>query len=273
MKAVILAAGKGTRLGSVTETIPKPMIEVNGMPILQYNIELCKKYGIEHIYINLYHLPEVITGCFGNGEKYGVKIEYSYEDELLGTSGAVRKIAEEFWNLNNESSTPPKLRVSKSPDLAVSISQRLKVTKSLNPVSSISEAIEPFLVLYGDNLSDYNLDTILQFHKNKSGIGTIALCYLDDVSQSGIAVMGNNDKINRFIEKPNKEEMVSHYVNAGIYILSPEIFDYIPDGFSDFGKDIFPKIIYDGKILYGCLMKESMIAIDTPQLYIKNKSN
>ncbi len=93
MKAVILAAGKGERLSEITQSIPKPMIEFKGKPLLQHNIELCKRYGIEDIFINLHHLPDRITKYFGDGERFGVKIKYSYEEELLGTAGAVRKIA------------------------------------------------------------------------------------------------------------------------------------------------------------------------------------
>jgi NDP-sugar pyrophosphorylase family protein len=120
MKAIILAAGKGERLGKLSNLIPKTMIKVDGKPILEHNIELCKKYGIIDIYINLHHLPHVIMKYFGDGRKFGVKIKYSYEEELLGTSGAVKNIAlkDEYFTNN------------------------------------------PFYVIYGDNYSDYNLDLL-----------------------------------------------------------------------------------------------------------------
>jgi len=89
VKAVILAAGKGSRLGDITKTIPKPMVQIQGKPILEYNILLCKKYGIKDIYINLHHLPDVIVDYFNDGRKYGVKIHYNYEEEILGTAGAL----------------------------------------------------------------------------------------------------------------------------------------------------------------------------------------
>ena len=93
MNAIILSAGKGERLGNITKDIPKTMISIDDKPILQHNIELCKKFGINDIYINLYHLPNIVTNYFGNGEKFGVKIKYIYEKELLGTSGAVKNIS------------------------------------------------------------------------------------------------------------------------------------------------------------------------------------
>ena len=90
MKAIILAAGKGERLGDVTCNIPKPMIEIKGKPVLEHNINMCLRAGVKDICINLHHLPEKIKKHFGNGDNYGVKIKYNYETELLGTVGGVK---------------------------------------------------------------------------------------------------------------------------------------------------------------------------------------
>ena len=90
MKAVILAAGKGERLGEVTQRIPKPMIQFRGKPILEHNIELCRKFGVKDLYINTHHLPEAIRSHCGDGSQWDVNIQYSFEPELLGTSGAVK---------------------------------------------------------------------------------------------------------------------------------------------------------------------------------------
>jgi len=86
MRAVLLAAGMGERLREIVQTIPKPMIMYDGKPILQHNIELCRQYGVKEIYINTHHLAENIMEYFGDGARFGVKIYYSYEPELLGTS-------------------------------------------------------------------------------------------------------------------------------------------------------------------------------------------
>ena len=96
MKAIILAAGKGERLGKVTEKQPKPMVEVSGRPILEQNITLLKKNGVKDIYINLHHFPEHITEYFGNGSDWGVNINYKYEENLLGTCGAVKNFSEDL---------------------------------------------------------------------------------------------------------------------------------------------------------------------------------
>ena len=76
---MILAAGKGTRLSNVVSDTPKPMLRINGKPILEHNILSLKRYGVSEIYINLHFLPEVIKDYFGAGEKWNVKITYSFE--------------------------------------------------------------------------------------------------------------------------------------------------------------------------------------------------
>ena len=96
MKVIILAAGKGERLGEVTRNIPKPMIRVKGKPILENNILLCKKSGFNEILINLYHRPEVITEYFKDGSDFGVKISYYLENKILGTAGAVVPMIQEL---------------------------------------------------------------------------------------------------------------------------------------------------------------------------------
>jgi NDP-sugar pyrophosphorylase family protein len=72
------------------------MIEIDGKPILEYNVRLCAQHGIRDLVINLHHHPEVITSHFGDGQSLGVRITYSHERELLGTAGAVKKVAAEF---------------------------------------------------------------------------------------------------------------------------------------------------------------------------------
>src|SRR5258705_9997847 len=90
MKAMLLAAGEGKRLGSMTLDRPKPMLEIGSRPILEHNIRLLSRYGIRELVINLHYRAEVITEYFGDGSSRGVQIAYSYEPTLLGTAGAVK---------------------------------------------------------------------------------------------------------------------------------------------------------------------------------------
>ena len=93
MKAMILAAGKGTRLAPLTDTLPKSMIPIGGKPVLEHTIVWLRCSGVSEVIINLYHQPHVIPAYFGDGSKWGMRITYSQETELLGTAGGVRQAA------------------------------------------------------------------------------------------------------------------------------------------------------------------------------------
>jgi len=95
MKAMILAAGFGTRLRPLTNTVPKPMVPIMNRPILEHTIHLLRTHGIQDITVNLHHLPEFIENHFGDGKDFGVNLHWSYEPEILGTAGGIKK-AQEF---------------------------------------------------------------------------------------------------------------------------------------------------------------------------------
>jgi len=96
MKAVLLAAGKGERLRPLTKSLPKVMIPINGKPILEYHVEMLAKAQIKDVFINLHHLPNQIKDYFKDGRKWHLRIHYSYEPEILGTAGAVKKLEREL---------------------------------------------------------------------------------------------------------------------------------------------------------------------------------
>lgn len=97
MKAMILAAGEGTRLRPLTERCPKPMLPVAGRPVLEHTLAWLHRYGIREVAVNLHHLPDVIRDHLGDGSRFGVRITYSFEEQLLGTAGAVRRL-KDFFN-------------------------------------------------------------------------------------------------------------------------------------------------------------------------------
>jgi NDP-sugar pyrophosphorylase family protein len=111
---------------------------------------------------------------------------------------------------------------------------------------------EAFIVWYGDNLCACDLDRFVAFHRVKAGLATIALYQREDVTQCGIVDLDGRDRILSFLEKPRPEQVFSHWVNAGIYILEPQVLSYIPaNDPSDFGRDVFPALLADGQVLYG----------------------
>lgn len=110
MQAVIIAGGLGTRLRPITIEIPKPMVRINGRPFLEYQLKLLKRYGITDILLCVGYLAEHFSGYFKDGKKLGVNIQYSIEEEPLGTGGALKnaekKIEKDFIALNGDTYLP-----------------------------------------------------------------------------------------------------------------------------------------------------------------------
>lgn len=92
MKAMVLCAGLGTRLGDLTKEIPKPMLPLHGRPMLAYILGNLKQHGFDDLVINLHFQPEMIRSHFGDGTAHGVRITYSHEPQLLGTAGGVKNV-------------------------------------------------------------------------------------------------------------------------------------------------------------------------------------
>jgi NDP-sugar pyrophosphorylase family protein len=220
MRAFILAAGEGRRLRPLTERVPKPMIEVRGRPILEHNVRLLVRAGVRDITINTHYLPDVVTTNFDDGKKFGARISYSHETELLGTAGALNAVRDRFE--------------------------------------------ETFVVVYGDNLTTCDLSRLIEVHRSGQATATIAVYARDDVSQSGVVVLDGDDRVLRFVEKPQAEERLGHWVNAGLLVLEPSIFRYIPsEGFSDFGRDVFPAALAAGDRIQAYRMTEHLWWIDS----------
>ena len=93
MRAMILAAGLGTRLRPLTETTPKPLLPIAGRPILVWNLLLLKRHGITDVIVNLHHLGEQIVQAIGDGSRLGLRVAYSHEPEIQGTGGGIRQAA------------------------------------------------------------------------------------------------------------------------------------------------------------------------------------
>jgi NDP-sugar pyrophosphorylase family protein len=211
MKAVILSGGNATRLRPLTNNIQKTMLEMNNKPLLWYHINQLKLHGIKNIWFALHRFPESVINYFGNGSKHGIKVNYSVEKKALGTAGALK-----------------------------------------NPDSNIEKHLEKerFLVVYGDNLTNFNYSRLIGFHKDKKAFLTIGLYKSPEPWTMGVVKTNKNGKVLKFIEKPTKEEITINTVSAGILVCEPDILQFIPDGFSDFGFDINPKLLRLKKPLF-----------------------
>lgn len=98
MKAMLLAAGEGTRLRPLTLEMPKVLLPIGGQPLIEYQLSWLKHHGIQEVAINLYHLGNKVKDFLGDGSRFGVKIFYSTEEKLLGTAGGVKRMEHLFHN-------------------------------------------------------------------------------------------------------------------------------------------------------------------------------
>lgn len=225
MKAMILAAGKGTRVRPITYTIPKPMIPILEKPVMEFLLELLKQHGFTEIMVNVSHLANEIESYFRDGQRFGVEIAYSFEGcitdgeligKAIGSAGGMRKI-QDFQNFFDGT----------------------------------------FIVLCGDALIDVDLTAAVKWHREKGSIATIIMKQVpkEEVSSYGVVVTDETGKIKAFQEKPPVEEALSTDINTGIYIFEPEIFNYIPSGVEfDIGGDLFPLLVSKDAPFYGISM-------------------
>ncbi|MBD3312060.1 NTP transferase domain-containing protein [archaeon] len=220
-KALILAGGKGTRLRPITYEIPKPMVPVQGRPLIEHTISLLRKYDIRDIIVSVGYLGEKVKDYFGDGSKFGVNLEYVFEDEPLGTAGCLR-LARDLLD-------------------------------------------ESFIMFNGDNLVNIDLQSLFNAHLKSKALSTIALTTVDDPSSFGVAILKGN-KITRFIEKP--EEPISRLINAGVYVLEPEVIDLVPEGPASMEYDVFPQVLDKSK-LYGYPFEGQWLPTDNTERYEK----
>jgi mannose-1-phosphate guanylyltransferase len=214
MKAMILAAGKGTRVRPLTYEMPKPMIPILGKPVMAYLIEHLAKHGIQDIMINVSYLHEKIQQYFGDGQRFGVNIGYSFEGDIsngqivpspVGSAGGMRKI-QDFGRFFDDTT----------------------------------------IVICGDAIIDLDIEKALQVHKEKKALVSLIAkeVPMDKVSNYGIVVTDQNGKICSFQEKPTQDEAKSNLANTGIYIFEPEALNLIPSGSEfDIGSDLFPMLV------------------------------
>jgi mannose-1-phosphate guanylyltransferase len=111
---------------------------------------------------------------------------------------------------------------------------------------------ETFLIISGDALTDLDLTALWDAHRSHGGIATLSLKRVDDPSQIGVVIQGDDGRIQGFQEKPDPAEALSNLGNCGIYVMEPEIFDYFPDRpFVDWAQDVFPALLEQDVAFYG----------------------
>jgi NDP-sugar pyrophosphorylase family protein len=220
---MILAAGRGTRLGDLGASLPKPMLRLAGRPVLEWTLETLRAADVEDVVINLHHAGDVIRTHFGDGSGLGMRIQYVFEPDLLGTAGAVRN------------------------------------------AHDLLEG-DRFLVVYGDTVLDWDPRPMIADHEAARALATIAVSEVADPSRMGVVAFGEDRRITGFVEKPGPRPELGRWVNAGLYVLEPAIFEHIPEtGFSDFGLSIFPGLLAENQPLRAYLRPQPVTVLDTPE--------
>ena len=190
MKTVIMAGGKGTRISSVASDIPKPMIKIEGKPVLEHEIECLRDQGFKDIIITVSHLGKIIMDYFGDGsvvspvtkKPFGVHIEYYFEEQPLGNAGALFQIKDKLDS--------------------------------------------DFLLLNADAMFDVNFNRFVAFHKSHGGLVTLFTHPNSHPYDSGVLIADANGAVERWLTKEDdRPKYYRNCINAGLHVLNPKLLE------------------------------------------------
>jgi mannose-1-phosphate guanylyltransferase len=210
-KAMILAAGQGTRVRPLTKYLPKPMIPILGKPVLEYLIEHLAHYGVHDIMINVAHYHWKIENYFGNGHRWGVNIGYSFEGtrehgdivpKPWGSAGGMRRLQDHSGFFDQTT-----------------------------------------IVVCGDAIIDLDIQAAVFEHRQKKALASVVALNvpLEQVSNYGMVVADQDSRITQFQEKPAPKDALSTLASTGIYLFEPEVLELVPKNtVFDIGGDLFP---------------------------------
>ena len=171
----LMAGGFGKRLRPLTHDIPKPLLKVGTKPILETILTQFIDYGFQNFYISTHYKAEMVRKHFGNGQQWGVNIQYVHEEEPLGTAGSLGLLPSDLSNV-------------------------------------------PLIMMNGDLLTKVNFEQLLQYHNEHPGIATMCVREYDFQVPYGV-IESEGHSIKKIIEKP----IHNFFVNAGIYVLEPDL--------------------------------------------------
>lgn len=207
-KAMIMAAGVGSRLEPLTQDIPKPLVPVLNKPVMDILLEKLKDFGVESVIANTHYLAEQIQHRYTHNSPVNINFHYLHEETLSGTAGGVKKCEYFFKDVDDF--------------LVVSAD--------------------------GLHDADLNRIVKSHYDSGCIATMAIVEIDKDEVSKYGVVVPSEIYQVSEFQEKPPIEKAKSNYINTGIYVFNKRIFDYIPAGQKyDFAKDVFPTLLASGE--------------------------
>ena len=248
MKVIIMAGGMGTHIQSVRADVPKPMIEICGKPILQYQIENLKACGLTDITIGVGHLGHVIKEYFGDGSKFGVNISYFTEDRPLGTAGALFKMLD---------------------------------SKACGEVQTKTVIDDDFLLLCGDVIFDIDFNRFIAFHKERKAWASLMAHPNEHPYDSSLLVTEvlppdqagglpvNTHRVTKWMAKEDERIYYKNLVNAGLQLISPELLRETMKNFVPRHPETPDKIDLDRDVLKPNIKSGRIFAYETPE-YIKD---
>ena len=222
MKAFLLAAGIGSRLRPITDTIPKCMIPVGGQPLLGIWLDAFDRAGVGEVLVNLHHLPDVVRRYLG-GRAGTPVVRAFFEPELLGSAGTLA--ANRAW----------------------------------------LEGEEMFLACNADNLTDFNLRTLVETHRKHGEMATLTVFHSERPSAGGVVELDVAGTVTGFAEKPRQP--VSDLVNAGMYAFRPDVLDVLDQlgpPPADIGYHLLPRLVGRAK---GVLVEDYLRDLGTVDAY------
>lgn len=213
MRAMILAAGYGTRLWPLTIDRTKPAIPVMGQPLVGYVAEYLSRYGYNDVVVNLHHQPESVRAALGDGGRFGVRLHYVFEPEILGTSGALDNARELLGS-----------------DTFVVVNGKIVTDINLTDALETHHRTGALATLVLQRNTRRERFSIIETHDELiTGFGGMP------------APVSDNDG-------DNQRDADAPLMFTGIHILEPRIFDYIPRGvFSDTVINVYPQAITRGE--------------------------
>ena len=237
MLGIIMAGGQGSRLRPITNVRPKPMVEVLGRPVIDFVKDSMVQGGVENIIVTTGYRGEMLAEHVQHWNVEGRTARINQESTPMGTAGSVRLL--------------------------------------------LDEITDTVIIGSGDSVASFDVASLLKAHKMNGAKATMALWEVDDPSPFGIVglsisqdgeIDGNLREgfIRRFKEKPTPEEAFSNVINAGLYILEPEVMELVPEGEKyDFSKNLFPRLLEMGWPMYAQAINGVWFDVGSPQELIR----
>jgi len=221
MKVVILAGGLGTRIGEETATIPKPMVDIGGKPILWHLMKLYSSQGFNDFILCL-------------GYKGYILKEY-FSHYFLHMSDVTFDMSTNKMEIHNNAAEPWKVTLLDTGNQTMTGGRIKRVENFIDN--------EPFMLTYGDGLSDVPLDKLLQLHKKHGKY--VTMTSVQPEGRYGSLDADSDGRVNSFIEKPKGDNA---WINAGFFVCQPEVMDYLKSDLDVFEEAPLEKMAREGQL-------------------------